>query len=123
MLNRGLFPLSSGLRMRAIRIGIRDWVEAKRQAIMFVSSLSVTATTMSALVISARFSTSGLLPLPTTVCTSSVSADLPEPLLVPVDDDGVDPLVGEDVGDMVSDLAGPDDDHFHFGITIDFSAE
>ena len=28
-------------------------------------------------------------------------------------------LVGEDVGDMVSDLTGPDDDHFHFGITID----
>ena len=49
--------------------------------------------------------------------------DLLESLLVPVDDDGVDPLAREDVGDMISDLAGPDDDHFHFGITIDLSAE
>ena len=64
---------SSGLRMRAIRMGTLFCADASRQAIMFASSLFVTAMTISAWAMFARFRISGLLPLPRTVCMSSAS--------------------------------------------------
>ena len=46
--------------------------------------------------------------------------DLTQALFVPVDDDRVDPFAGEAVGDVVSDLSGPDDDHFHVNESLRF---
>jgi hypothetical protein len=44
--------------------------------------------------------------------------DLVKARFVPVDDDRIDPFAGEAVGDVLSDLAGTDDDHLHVIISI-----
>src|SRR5205807_1903788 len=59
--------------MRAILVGVRNSVNATSQAIMFTSSLEVSATMMSASAVPAASSTEGWAALPATVRTSSRS--------------------------------------------------
>jgi hypothetical protein len=63
----------SAARMRAILVGVRNSTKATSHAIMFTSSLEVSATSRSASPAPAASSTVGWAALPTTVRTSSRS--------------------------------------------------
>ena len=104
----------SAERMRAILVGVRNSVYATSHAIMFTSSLLVSATMMSASAAPAASSTVGYEALPATVRMSSRSCRSRSDVFVVIDDrDFVRLFAREVVRGGAADLARAQDDDFH----------
>ena len=106
-----------GERMRAILVGVRNRRQAISQAIMFTSSLLVSATIMSASAPPAALEHAGIRGVARHGADVEAVLQVAQDLVVRVDDgDFVGLLAGQVVRGRAADLAGAEDDDLHRGI-------
>ena len=95
-----------------MRVGTLNRVDAMRHATRLVSSLCVTATSMSASSAPACFSTEGCAAWPRTVRRSKRSCNSARRVGVEVDDGDVVVFGNQAFSQIAADLAGAEDDDF-----------